>query len=252
MPGTPLGGREWPSPGSLTSWDPATSGSPKRRPRGKQGARTGLCLLLALLASILIFQEAEAGLATPPGSTRRPPNPLSRRGVEIWGEFPRAAVPLGSGYAGDFDVSPGWGFGVGIGFGFFENLIMEGKAAGTYHACSSGHTWDLDAGLLTVKRVFLHDRRAQPFLAVGLARLALELDQGDLATPGFRRITGSGWVVSAGMDYFVAGRWMIGIRADYFGVNYSRNIEGAEESSLHLDGDCFAMGISVGWRIPAW
>jgi opacity protein-like surface antigen len=231
------------------------------RPPARRGRSTRVLLasLIALFACGVLVQDVWAAPPDPgkrsvlPGSTRKPGNPFGRRGVEIWAEFPRATAPLGAGYEDDYDISPGWGFGVGIGLGFFDYLILEGRASMTSHVSSASEDWDLDYGTLGVKYIFLSDRRAQPFVGLGVSRLTLEIRR-DLWSGQFRRVTGSGWAVSAGMDYFVTAQWMLSIRSDYAVVNFSEYTDGGAGAALDdsLDGNSLSMSASIGWRLPAW
>jgi opacity protein-like surface antigen len=228
---------------------------------GKRGrsSRILVASLVALFACGVLGQQVLAAPPDPgkrsvlPGSTRKPGNPFSRRGVEIWAEFPRATAPLGAGYEDDYDISPGWGFGVGIGLGFFDYLVLEGRASMTGHVSSSSEDWDLDYGTLGVKYVFLSDRRAQPFVGLGVSRATLEIHRGELWSGQFRRVTGSGWSVCAGMDYFITAQWMLSVRSDYAVVSFSDVTDGAGAAlDDSLDGNSLSMSASIGWRLPVW
>jgi opacity protein-like surface antigen len=199
----------------------------------------------------LVPQHAEASRASRAGV------PTSRKGAEIWVEAPRYALPAGDGYVGEYALEyeppEGLGFGFGIMFGIADKVGIVGRLVQSNHkVLSTGDHWDLDQAFVFLKYAFIGDGRAQPFVGAGYVHYSLEWDPGEDETGDFTRLTGHGFGVSAGVDYFYSPRIIVSLRADYSIGGYSRRFIGTDEETLDepLDGSTFGASITIGYRVP--
>ncbi len=177
-----------------------------------------------------------------------------RGGAEIWGEFPRFGVPVGSGYSGEYDLGSGAGFGFGLMLGFSDKLAVEGRMAQTKHKAPDDRTWDIDQYFVGARYTFRHEKPVQPFVALGGARLSMEWTDRDGGLSDFERLWGYGAYGTVGLDYVISSRWAVGLRADYVWARYTRANIGTEESDLDesLDSSAIAFSLSLHYRVPVY
>jgi outer membrane protein W len=164
-------------------------------------------------------------------------------------------LAIGGGHEADVAISDGFGFGFGITFGFTDNIALEGWVLQTNHEVSAtGEDWDLDVAVVGARYTFFSENRLQPFVGAGLVRHALERDPGESGVGEFVRLTGIGWGVSAGVDYFLSARFIVSARLEHAWVDYDLSLVGIDETSLDdpLDGDCLSVSLALGYRIPMW
>jgi len=209
-------------------------------------AFAAVVLLLACLASA-------AGAQDP--STRWRMSRYGRTGAEIWAEFPLTTIPLGDGYEDDYDIGSGLGFGFGILFAFSDKIALEGRMGQTEHRSQDGRQWDLDQYYAGFRYMFRYEEPIQPYVAAGGARMSLEWAEDDGGVSDFERIWGFGAYGSVGVDYVLSRQWVVGLRANYTWLKYSRANIGTEESDLEdgIDGSSLGFSLSLHYRIPlAW
>jgi outer membrane protein W len=214
-------------------------------------------IALALALSVIAFVDvAGAKIAGAPKPGRRF-GLYSRKGAEIWVEAPRYAVPIEQGYTGEYRIDNAWGFGFGVMFSLSDRVLAEGRVLQTVHSVAAtdtviGKEWDLDEAMVGVRYLLATDDSFQPYVGLGGARLALEWNPTDGNPNHFARLTGYGGYATAGVDYVVSPRWVIGVRADYILMNYANSLIGTEEGTLDLRGDVLAFSASLNYRVPVW
>ena len=206
---------------------------------------------LVLALSLVAFADAAsaAGAARPGRRSWL----MSRKGAEIWGEVPRLAVPVEHGYSGNYAINDGWGFGFGVLFSVSDRLLAEARMLQTGHLVeATGEEWDLDQAMVGVRYLLKTDDNFQPYIGLGGARLALEWNPADGNPNHFTRLTGFGGYATAGIDYVVSSRWVLGVRSDFVLMNYTRSLVGTEEEDVDLRGDVLAFSASLSYRVPVW
>ena len=174
-------------------------------------SRSAFIVCAVLLAALVLSVAADAAERSAWQSSR-----YDRQGAEVWFEMPRYGMPTGAGYREEYDLDPGLGFGFGIMFGVTGNIAFEGMMIQTNHVASAEEIdWDLDIVQIGVRRTFFETNVLQPFVGLGWAKLALELDTGPGVSNDFHRLTGYGGYASLGLDYVPSASWSFFVRADY-------------------------------------
>lgn len=207
-------------------------------------------LALLTLAVSAWTLAAEAADGTPRGRTSR----YGRGGAEIWGEVPRFVLPSGKGYDGEYDLSMGTGFGFGLMLGLSDKLAFEGRLAQTKHKTDDERHWDIDQYFAGFRYTFRHERALQPYVAVGGTRLSLEWNEPEGGFSEFARLWGYGAYGTAGVDYVLSSRWVVGSRVDYLWMRYTRANIGTYEGDLDdpLDGSFIGFSLSLHYRVPLY
>jgi opacity protein-like surface antigen len=212
-----------------------------------------LVVAIALVLSCVAFADAAGAAAAGTPRPGRRSWLMSRKGAEIWGEVPRLALPVEHGYSGRYAIDDGWGFGFGVMFGVSDRLLVEARMLQTGHlAQTTGEEWDLDQTLVGARYLLKTDDNFQPYIGLGGARLALEWNPDDGNPNDFARLTGYGGYASAGIDYIVSSRWVVGVRTDFVLMNYTTSLIGATEGDVNLRGDVLAFSASLSYRVPVW
>ncbi len=213
-------------------------------------SRSTLIVCAVLLAALVLSTAADATERSAWRSSR-----YGRKGAEVWFEIPRYGMPTGKGYREEYDLDPGLGFGFGIMFGFTDNLAFEGMMIQTNHVASAEEKdWDLDIIHVGMRRTFFETNVLQPFVGLGWAKLALELDVDPEASGDFHRLTGYGGYASLGLDYVPSASWSFFVRADYTLGGFSHSTIGTEEDKFlePLKANTLAVSLGVAYRVPTW
>jgi hypothetical protein len=210
--------------------------------------RTTAVLVVVALAMAALPTDARSQDA----SSRWRSSRYGRGGAEIWGEVPRFVLPVGQGYDGDHDLGAGVGFGFGLMFGFSDKLALEGRMLQTGHKGTDGRLWDIDQYLMGMRYTFFHEEALQPYVALGGARLSLEWNAPESGLSGFERLWGYGAYATAGVDYVVSSRWVVGLRSDYAWMRYTRANIGTDEANIEdpLNGSTIGFSLSLHYRVP--
>jgi len=187
----------------------------------------------------------------------RPAAPSSRKGGEVWVEAPRYALPAGDAFVGEYALEyqppEGLGFGFGIMFGIADKIGLEGRLVQSNHTVlTTDDSWDLDQAFIFIRYMFIGEGRAQPFVGAGYVHHSMEWDPGEDEVGDFTRLTGHGWGVSAGVDYFLSHRFTLTLRADYAHGGFTRRFSGTDEDVFDepLDAATFGASLSIGYRVP--
>jgi outer membrane protein W len=221
----------------------------------RKSSRTFVAAALVLAAVLLAGAVTEASAARPQGRWRS--TRYGRKGAEIWVEFPRATFATGAGYREEYDVTEGFGFGFGLMWGITDVIALEGRMLQTNHTTGAGEEerdWDIDHAKVGARFNFLGEKRFQPFVGAGWAKLTLERDAGSDSSDDFERLTGYGAYVTLGVDYIHNSSWSAFFRADYTHGGYGHLTIGLEEEKLDdpLSGNCASVTLGIAYRIPAW
>lgn len=203
-------------------------------------------------AAVLLTLVLAASMAAPAHARSLP---STRKGVDLWFEFPKVGVGMGEGYSGEYGIDTGWGFGFGGIFGVTDNVALVGRVGQTNHTVSStDRMWDMDQRMAGLRFTFFAGERWQPFLAAGYVHQSLEFDRGDDVVGDFQRLTGDGVFASTGLDYFWSARLFFNVHVDYTLVGYDEALDGIEEVKFDdpLDGDNVTVSLGVGYRVPTW
>ncbi|MBM3307375.1 MAG: outer membrane beta-barrel protein [Candidatus Eisenbacteria bacterium] len=204
----------------------------------------------ALLACALLLAAGPA--------TADEPSPFSgygRRGAELWAEAPRYTLPFGEAYVNERRIENGWGFGFGFMLGLTDVLSVEGRVVQSWHkVLSTDERWDLDHAFVGVRYTFSPESDAQPFVGIGGVRLSLERRVDIESSSDFRRATGYGAYVTAGVDRILSPRFVLTIRGDYYVMSYTREFVGVNEDDFSGDsrGDGAGVSVCLGYRVPTW
>jgi hypothetical protein len=178
-----------------------------------------------------------------------------RRGAELWVEAPRFTAPIGDAYMGEYRIENGWGFGFGLMFGLTDVIALEGRVLQSDHkVTSTGDRWDLDHAFVGLRYTFSPEEAWQPFVSVGGVRLSLERASVLETSADFRRRTGYGAFVAAGLDYVLSPRFVLSVRGDYVVMWYSREYIGTDEFEIDgaPRGDGAGATLCLGYRVPTW
>ena len=203
----------------------------------------------AVLAALLLAPNAASAAELSPFSG------YGRKGAELWAEAPRYTLPFGDAYVNDLRIENGWGFGFGVMFGLTDVVALEGRVVqSTHKVLSTDEQWDLDHAFVGVRYTFSPESDVQPFVSVGGVRLALELETDLESSSDFRRATGYGGYVSAGVDRIISPRFVLTIRGDFYVMAYSKEYFGVEEGGFEgpARGDGAGASLCLAYRVPTW
>ena len=206
----------------------------------------------ALLAALALALCADSSRAL---SGESPFVGHGRKGAELWVEAPRYTVPIGEAYEGEYWIENGWGFGFGLMFGLTDVIALEGRVVQSDHeVLSTEEQFDLDHAFVGVRYTFRPEEEWEPFVSVGAVRLALEKETELETSSNYRRMTGYGAYVGAGLDYILTPRFVLSVRGEYYVVWYTREYVGTDEFDLDDSprGDATGITLCLGYRVPTW
>lgn len=213
-------------------------------------ARRGASAAFAFLAVLLLAVAAPAR-----GDEPSPFSGYGRKDAEIWVETPRYTLPFGEAYVNKRRIENGWGFGFGFMIGLTDAIAVEGRVAQSWHkVLSTDEWWDLDHAFVGVRYTFSPESDAQPFIGIGGVRLSLERRVEIETSSDFRRATGYGAYVTAGVDRILSPRFVLTIRGDYYVMSYTREFVGVNEDDFNGEprGDGAGVSLCLGYRVPTW